>query len=125
MFRRLLFSIILPAIASTVCSWALNSYTDLKAQNWLYSIVLFLPIFLISNLYFSKKRDPAEFMKLVFAATIIKFFVALVAIVAYTFYDFNGALPFAVHFILTFILFSIFEIRYLSQLVTNKTNNKP
>jgi len=78
----------------------------------------------ILNLVYAKQAGSENFTQLMIAAIVIKLLQALVIILVYSLvFEKKGFFGFAVHFIIQYILFTIFEIRYLLHLIKTQTNH--
>jgi hypothetical protein len=113
MFLRNLLALVIPLILSVILSLLLNKYSLLVSASWYYGILFLLPLCFILNLVYAHHSSSKTFTELLLVALVIKLLLALIAIVAYSFIDKPGFFNFAIHFILHYILFTIFEIRYL------------
>jgi hypothetical protein len=116
-------SIILPCVFAVIISTLLNDHTQLHTNHWHFGLAYFIVLTFILNLVYAKQAGSENFTQLMIAAIVIKLLLALVTILVYSLvFEKKVFLGFAVHFILQYILFTIFEIRYLLQLI--KTQNQ-
>jgi len=78
------------------------------------------------NLFYAYQSGSAEFTQILLGGIVVKLLLALVIILIFSFRK-SEFLTFALHFIPHYILFTIFEIRYLLPLVkkNNLSKNKP
>jgi hypothetical protein len=113
MLIRNLSALIIPGILSLILSLLLNDYSSLISANWYFGILFLLLLCFILNLIYAHRSDSKTFTELLLAALVIKLLLALIAIILYSFFDKPGFFNFSIHFILHYILFTIFEIRYL------------
>ena len=88
------------------------------SSNWLYGVLFLVLLTFTLNLVYTAKAGTKDYTQLLLGAIVIKLLVVLSAIVTYSFFlakplFFNFAIQFTAHF----ILFTIFEIRYLLFLI--------
>lgn len=120
-FLKFAASVILPLVLSIVLSLSFNYFQFLPSLHWYYGIWFFGSMSLIFNSIYWYRSRYDEFTQLLLVCIVIKLLLALIAILSYSFIDKAGFFNFAIHFILYYVLFSIFEIRYLLALI--KTNS--
>lgn len=118
-----LSSLFFSACAATVLSLALNSYTVLYSYNWWMGLIFFTALCLILNTLYALNARSKTFTELLMAGLIIKFLLSLVVIFLYSFFKQAGFFNFSIHFILQYILFTIFEIRYLLHIIKKHQTN--
>lgn len=119
--KNLLSLVFASALALTV-SYCLNTFSPIVSKDWLYSLLFLATLFFILNLVYSFRVGSHDFTELLIASLSIKLLVALVIVFIYSLRDKAGFFAFAIHFIIQYVLFSIFEIRYLLQLIKNNTH---
>ena len=120
MFVRSLLAVIIPCALSILLSLTLNYYQVLPSPNWYYGVLLLCGFCVIMNAVYSYQAGSDSFTQLLIAGIVIKLLFALIAILIYSFIDKQGFFSFSLHFIMQYVLFTVFEIRYLLHLV--KTN---
>jgi hypothetical protein len=113
------FSILIAALLSFVCSLALVRLFLLDNNFWQLSIVYFSVLYFSMNLYYASKVNSDEFTQQLLGGIVIKLLMALVVILIFSFSK-KDFFSFALHFISHYILFTIFEIRYILLLLKNK-----
>jgi len=116
-------SILFPALLALIFSFGINHYTKLSSVNWHLSAFFFTVFGVILNLIYFIKFKSQDFTQLLLVAIVLKLLIALVAIVAYSFYNKPDFLNFSLQFILHYILFTTFEIRYLLYLIQKNKNH--
>jgi hypothetical protein len=96
----------------------------LHSKHWHFGLAYFMLLTFILNLIYARQAGSENFTQLMITAIVIKFLMALVIILIYSFQK-KDFFAFAIHFIMQYILFTIFEIRYLLQLIKtqNQTNH--
>ncbi len=110
-------SLVIPLLLSVVLSFSLNYYQILPSIHWHYGVWFFGSMTFLFNLIYWRRAKFAEFTQVLLVCIVIKLLLALIAILSYSFIDKAGFFNFAIHFILYYVLFSIFEIRYLLALI--------
>jgi voltage-gated potassium channel Kch len=123
MLLKNLASIFIPAILASALSFLLNTYSTLQTQHWIYSILYFTVVCFGFNLVYTARALKPAFAQLLLGSIVIKLLLALVVIVICSFLLKVDFFPFAIHFILHYVLFTIFEIRYLLPLIKNNTQH--
>ncbi len=117
MFLRNLQAIFFPCLLAIPLSMALNHYTGIGAPNWHYGL-LFLVVFCFSlNTVYAYNAGSDNFTQLLIASIVIKLLLALIVILVYSLFDKTGFFNFSLHFISHYVLFTIFEIRYLLYII--------
>ena len=114
---RNIYALAIPIILCVAVSLLLNSYTRISSENWLYSLTFFSVIGFILNLIYAQKAGTKIFTQLLLVAIVIKLLLGLTGVIVYSFIDKVGFFNFSIQFILHYILFTIFEIRYLLFLI--------
>ena len=123
-FRNIL-SVIISAVLASGFSFVLNSFTIFTAQYWYLGVIFFTVICFILNLVSSFRSAGDNFTQLLMAGIVIKLLLALVCIVIYMLWDKAGFFNFSIHYILHYILFTVFEIRYLLYIIKQKPPTQP
>lgn len=112
--------ILICAILSAGISFFIEHYTSFKNNDWWWSLVFFIAIFILTNIVFEYRTDLRSYSEMSFGLIIIKTLFLFVAIFLYSLYNKPGLGSFSVHFIAHYILFTLIEIRYLLYLIKNK-----
>lgn len=114
-------SVALSALSAAAISCALNHYTPLFSASWPYSLIYFSGLCIVLNLVYAFQSGSASFSQLLLAGIVIKLLLALIIILVIAVKYPAGAFNLSIHFISHYILFTIFEIRYLLQLIKINT----
>jgi hypothetical protein len=117
LFLRNVYAIALPLLFSGACSFLLNHYTRIYSANSSYGILFLLAVSSIFNTIYAFKAGKEGFTQLLIASVVVKLLLALSVIVMYSLLDKPGFFHFSLQFILHYVLFTIFEIRYLLYLI--------
>jgi hypothetical protein len=120
-FLKNLTAIILPALLCLLLLFTLNTFSSLKSLDAFWSILFFLGISLILHVVYSYNAGKENFTGLLISGIVIKLLLALSVIAFYAFVHPEDFLPFSLQFIAQYILFTIFEIRFLIQLIKQHT----
>ncbi|MES2678705.1 MAG: hypothetical protein V4635_02420 [Bacteroidota bacterium] len=115
--------ILLSAFFSTGCSLVLEKFAGHPSPYWPFSILYFLVLSFIMNLFYAYKSASPDFTQLLLGGIVIKLLLSLVVILVFSvrkpiFFNFS------LHFISHYVLFTIFEIRYLLPLIRKNTPNE-
>jgi hypothetical protein len=123
MMSRNLVSLVLSTFLSGLASAALNFFTPLVSNYWYLSPMIFIVFCFILNLVYARRAGSKDFTQLLFACIVIKLLFALIVVVIFWLIDKKGFFSFSIHFILHYVLFTIFEIRYILFLIKNNSIN--
>ena len=110
---KVLFIISLLAIA---ISQTLNNLNVAKvfAVHWYYSVIFFfLTSLLINFILYNSSSDPKTFIFKIMATSMMRLLLCMIGFFIYSLLDKEHILSFALHFVLHYILFTVFEIAYL------------
>ncbi|MBA3681085.1 MAG: hypothetical protein H0W73_07940 [Bacteroidetes bacterium] len=107
---------------SFIYSYLLNSQFHKISPQWWHSLILFTGLFAAITLISFIKTDVKTFTGILLATGAIKLLLAMVVIFIYSFTLKGGFFAFFLHFIGHYVLFTVFEIRYLLQLIKTKQN---
>ncbi len=110
------------AISALFCgftSLVLTNCLNFNSDYWHLSIVYFSVLHFGINVFYTLKSNSPDFSGLLFGGVVLKLLLAMIIIVTLSFLipDFFN---FSVNFILHYIFFTIFEIRYLLPLINKK-----
>ena len=122
MLLKNFISVFLPSALAICFSITLNTYSKFVNPFWHYSIVYFGLFCFISNLIFTLKTNKEDLTGAFLTGIGVKLLLAFVIIALYSFLIKSTFLAFALQFISHYILFTIFEIRYLLQLTKLKNS---
>ena len=117
-------AILISSGLSFIYSFLLNNQFQKESEVWWHSLVFFIGLFIVLNLIYFIKTDVATFTGILLSTGVLKFLLSLVMVLIYIFTLKGGFFAFFLHFIGHYVLFTIFEIRYLLQLIkTNQNEN--
>src|SRR5690606_10551852 len=117
LFLKNFYSLGFPLLFSAAVSFLLNHYTLINSANSSYGILVLLTIGIVFNSIYTYKAGKEGFTQLLIGSIVVKLLLALIIIVIYSLLDKEGFFYFSLQFILHYILFTIFEIRYLLFLI--------
>jgi len=118
LFYNNLLAVIIPLVLSSTISIVLHFLYSAFSSHWIVGVVCLAVLSFVFNLVYAAKAGAKEFTELLLAAIIIKLLLAFSTIAAYSYFfskteTFNFSIPFILHY----ILFTIFEIRYLLHII--------
>jgi hypothetical protein len=125
MIPKNFISVIVPIILATLVSMVLNIFTPLRSAHWQFSIIYFTVYCVAANLIYTRTVRRDTLTGQLMAGVVIKLLLGLVCIVIYKVIAPEDFPAFAIHFLIHYILFTIFEIRYLLYLVKKLTVTQP
>jgi hypothetical protein len=105
---------------SFIYSYILDSQFHKPSLQWWHSLLFFSCIFIVFNLLYFIKTDVKTFTGILLATGAIKLLLSMVMVLIYSFTLKGGFFVFFLHFIGHYVLFTVFEIRYLLQLIKTK-----
>ena len=117
-----LSAILISTGLSIIYSFLLNTQFQKQSPVWWHSIIFFVVLFVIFNLLYFIKTDVKTFTGILLSTGIIKFLLTSVLALVYSFTLKGGFFIFFLHFIGHYVLFTVFEIRYLLQLIKTHQN---
>ena len=111
------------AVLAVGVSLALNHYAILGGTpHWYVSVLFFLLTSILLNyILFKKNTEPKEFVFKIMITSMLRLLMCMIGIFIYSLAYIEGLKVFALHFMLHYILFTVFEIAYL--LKFSKHNN--
>lgn len=117
MLGKNLGSVLWPAILGLLLSLSLNHFTDVYSAHAAYSLVYFCATCFVFNLVYAARRRQPNFSDLLFGGIVVRLLLALVIVLVYGLLLRSALRNFAAHFVGHYILFTIFEIRFLIWLI--------
>lgn len=118
---KALFLVSLLAIAVSQMFNNLNS-PKLFSLYWYYSVVFFfITSLLINFILYRSDSDPRTFIFKIMATSMMRLLLCMVGFFIYSLADKPHMLSFALHFIVHYILFTVFEIAYLLRYTKTKS----
>src|SRR5688572_3279500 len=111
--------ILISAVLSLVGSLLMNMFSFGTYSDFWYISLLFhiLISFLLQLLLFRKTGDPRDYTFKIMFASMGRLLVCMVGLLIYKFVDRDNFTQFALHFMLHYILFTVFEIAYLLKFI--------
>ena len=117
-----LSAVLISVGVSIIYSYLLNFQFHQQSAAWWHSLVFFTILFIALYFAANVKTDKKTFAGILLAGGVIKLILSLVMVIIYLFTQKGGFFAFFLHFIGHYVLFTIFEIRYLLQLIKNPHN---
>jgi hypothetical protein len=117
-------TILLAAFLSAGASFFINTIPRAQTEFWWVSLITFSVIFIILNFLYNIKSNFRSYSELLLGTIAGKTFALLIFIFIYSVVDKKGLFSFAMHFIAHYILFTLFEMRYLFFIIKNRDVNK-
>ena len=102
-------------------SCLINYFNAAHNSFWWISLLFFSFIFCTIQYLFHLKSDSVSAGDVLTATIWIKMLLVLSFIFVYSILDKKGLFAFSIHFILHYILFTLFEIRYLQGKIKNES----
>ena len=112
-------SVLVPTILALLIHQVLNLFIESKDA---FYVIFILALFcLIMNLIYSFLCNKPEFTGAMLVGTVLKLLMALVGIFIYSIMSPNQFKNFSIQVIVFYILFTIFEIKFLLFLISSQT----
>jgi hypothetical protein len=110
---HLLFNLLLPLVISLLASYVFNLFAI--SYYLLYPASVLIHLLLSATLFFiyKKKLNPKEYTQLLFGSNLIKFLLCLFGLIAFYVIDKAHFGKFSLHYLVHYVLFTIFELNYL------------
>jgi hypothetical protein len=124
-FAKITKVFILIAVGASVLSLLINLSGWIKVvnPNWYASVLFFLLSGLLINfILFKKQSDPRDFVFKIMATSMLRLLLCMIGVFIYSLIDKPHLVSFALHFMLHYILFTIFEIAYLLKFTKTQTH---
>jgi hypothetical protein len=93
----------------------------MPSEQWQHSLFFFIAITIFLNVIFLIKTDKKTFTGILLFSSVFKFLLSLIMVLIYLLRLETLFFNFFIHFIGHYVLFTIFEIRYLLQLIKIKS----
>ena len=116
MFLKITKVFFLVAVLAAVVSISIGLLNIPAISNpyWYASIIFFLTTGLLINyILFGKPSDPKDFVMKIMLTSMMRLLLCMVGVFIYSLIDKPHMISFALHFMLHYILFTIFEISFL------------
>ncbi|MCC6372279.1 MAG: hypothetical protein IT236_14850 [Bacteroidia bacterium] len=124
MLAKNLVSVLIPTILAILVSQGLIVFAKLNSNFWAASIIYHSLFCFVLNLIYVAKKNSEDFTGLLMTGVAIKLLLAFFIIFLFSFFSHTTFFAFSVHFVLHYILFTIFEIRYLLYLINYNKNHE-
>lgn len=124
MLLKNFLSLFFASLASFILSVVLNHYTKIVTKDYHYSILFMLVLFLILNLVYLFNSASSNLTQILLAGTVTKLLFSFVAVIVYSILRGNDFFGFSLHFVSHYVLFVVFEIRYLLQVIKRNESSK-
>ncbi|MBA2612922.1 MAG: hypothetical protein H0U95_13190 [Bacteroidetes bacterium] len=115
-------ALLISAGLSCIYSFILNVYFHQESAAWWQSMLFFAILFIIFTLLYFIRTDAKTYTGILLSSGVVKFLLSSILLLVYSFTLKGGFLSFSLHFIGHYVLFTVFEIRYLLQLIKTKKN---
>jgi len=118
-------SVVLAFLFSAFISFSINFFTAVYFENWLYISLAFALFFAIYNFVYIYRFTKEEFTQFLLFSLAIKLLLAFFTLLLCAFLYRSIFSGFAFHFISAYMVYTVFEIRFLNQLIQSKPNPVP
>ncbi len=129
MLYKGIVSVSLAMLFSVFISFSINLFTSEQYKHWFYISLAFALFFFVYNFLYQYKSGKEDFTQFLLFSLAIKLLLAFFSLLLCAFLFRSSFHGFAAHFVSTYMIFTVFEIRYLNQLIRQKSstlpNNKP
>lgn len=111
-------------ILSAIISLLLNNLSPLHFSNWFYLGGIFFFFFILSNLLSAHRSKREDFTAFLLLNLSLKLLLAFICIGCWAFFYRSVFLNISLHFVLHFLTFTGFEIRYIYRLIKINSEKK-
>ncbi len=109
----IVFNLLLPLVLSLVCSIVFNLFSPTAYSLYFISALIQLVLSAILFFIYKSKLNPKEYTQLLFGSNLVKFLLCLFGLVAFYVIDKENFGKFSLHYLVHYLLFTIFELNYL------------
>jgi hypothetical protein len=123
MLAKSFLSLLLAALFSAFISFSIQFFTPVVFNDWIFVHLIFFVFFFLYNLIYifrSKKNDFTQFLLFSLALKLLLAFFTLLLCAFLFRSSFKG---FAIHFVSTYMVYTVFEIRFLNYLIQTQSNS--
>ena len=117
LFLRHVVALLVPSLLCFGVSFVLNRHTHLVNPFWSYNFLFFAPLCLILNLVFSVSRKSPQFTQILLFGNSVKLLLTFVGIFLLSLMMPKLFYPIAIHFVLYYLVFTIFEVHFMIYLI--------
>jgi hypothetical protein len=125
MFLKGFISVALALLFNAFISFSINFFTSVYFENWYYISLAFALFFTIYNFVYINRSSKEEFTQFLLLSLAIKLLLAFFTLLLCAFLFRSVFSGFAFHFISAYMVYTVFEIRFLNQLIHSKPNPAP
>ncbi len=125
MHLKSILSLALALVFSVFISFSVHFFTTVSFKNWPFIPAIFIAFFFIYNLVYMARSGKEDFTQFLLFSLAIKLLLAFFTLLLCAFLfraQFNG---FSIHFVTTYMVFTVFEIRFLNQLIQSRPKSSP
>ena len=120
LFLQNTLSVVISGVLSSSLSLILNSYSSYHFNPNNFLFYYFCPLFFAFNLIYTFTAYSTAFTEIILTGLIVKLLISLAVVAIYSFSNSANFFNFSLHFILHYILFTVFGIAYLLRLIKRK-----
>jgi len=124
MLTKNLISLALALIFNLFISFSVYFFLVIEYKYWLFVPPVFLVIFFLLNLLSVYRSTKEDFTQFLLVSLAIKLLIALLTLLICAFLYREHFKGFSIHFVSAYIIFTVFEIRFLNQVIHSKSSNK-
>jgi hypothetical protein len=117
MTRKVILSLLYPSLIGLLISKVLNQFHPFNSEQWFAALLFFICIGVIFNVTYALSARSKDFTQILLIAIVLKLLLALSYIVYFSFGEKPAFFAFAMHFLLHFIAFTVFEIRFVLSII--------
>lgn len=125
MLAKNIISIALALLFSAFISLSIHFFTSRQFVPWFYIPLSFALFFLIYNFIYTYRSTKEEFTQFLLFSLALKLLLAFFTLLLCAFLFRSYFSGFAIHFVSTYMVFTVFEIRFLNQLIRNTSSSHP
>ncbi|MBL7903071.1 MAG: hypothetical protein JNK73_13830 [Bacteroidia bacterium] len=125
MLAKNIVSIALALLFSAFISFSIHFFASGHLEQWFYIPLGFAFFFFIYNFVYTYRSTKEEFTQFLLFSLALKLLLAFFTLLLCAFLFRSSFSGFAFHFVSTYMVFTVFEIRFLNQLIRNKPQTTP
>src|SRR4051812_11916922 len=109
-------------LIAVALSLVANHLGFLVCALWFISLLFFTGLNVVLLVIYSLTRQSEDFTGILLGCLVAKLLLSLVTLLLFRVFANDPLLPFAIHFIVHFVVFTVFEIRYVLWLIRTRVS---
>jgi cobalamin biosynthesis protein CobD/CbiB len=121
MLLKNIFAVFWPLVLGTIASTLFNHFHLYASIHWAWSLLFFGVISVLANAIYTFQSKAENFTEVILGGIVVRLIAGFFCIFLYALYRETTFISFAAHFLVHYVLFTIFEVRYLFFLIKQQS----